>query len=550
MRPDRLILRHPFDTYKFPEQPSFSFTSNINTSMFRFQDLLLIAFSYAIAHITILCIYRVTLHPYAKYPGPFLAKFSNLYGLYYAYIGDIHIDVERCHKKYGKFVRYRPNGILVNSPNGFHDIYGNGKKLKKSKSYAVHGQGNLIGIQDKAEYASMKKIFQQGFSDSANREHEPKVIQEIDTFIEKISENESPDASKDGWSSPKNMSLWCNYLTTDVVCKAVFTTSWNLLTSTANRGVTETFKTIVHLIGVLHYWPHMPYHDQAALVFMPHLALSIAPLMKYSQSVMASSKAAREKDSSVKDVWGLVINARDPETGELALKPDIVRRNTANFIIAGSDTTASSIAATLFYLSRNPAAYAKVAQEVRSVFASESAIHAGPALNSCVYLRAAINESMRMTPVAPAPLWREAEPGCKVDGEIIPTGLNVAAGIFSLQHNAEAFPDPYKWDFNRWLADPAKDEDVEKERIKEMSRSFAPFSVGSRQCIAKNFAMMELLLTVAKVFWLLDFEKAGSLGEGKKGAGEGREREGEYQLKSYFTSFMEGPMVRFKRRDI
>lgn len=157
---------------------------------------------------------------------------------------------------------------------------------------------------------------------------------------------------------------------------------------------------------------------------------------------------------------------------------------------------------------------------------------------------------MRMTPVAPAPLWREAEPGCKVDGEIIPTGLNVAAGIFSLQHNAEAFPDPYKWDFNRWLADPAKDEDVEKERIKEMSRSFAPFSVGSRQCIAKNFAMMELLLTVAKVFWLLDFEKAGSLGEGKKGAGEGREREGEYQLKSYFTSFMEGPMVRFKRRDI
>lgn len=57
--------------------------------------------------------------------------------------------------------------------------------------------------------------------------------------------------------------------------------------------------------------------------------------MKYSQSVMASSKAAREKDSSVKDVWGLVINARDPETGELALKPDIVRRNTANFIIAG-----------------------------------------------------------------------------------------------------------------------------------------------------------------------------------------------------------------------
>lgn len=55
----------------------------------------------------------------------------------------------------------------------------------------------------------MKKIFQQGFSDSANREHEPKVIQEINTFIEKISENKTPDASKDGWTNPRNMSLWC-----------------------------------------------------------------------------------------------------------------------------------------------------------------------------------------------------------------------------------------------------------------------------------------------------------------------------------------------------
>jgi len=137
-----------------------------------------------------------------------------------------------------------------------------------------------------------------------------------------------------------------------------------------------------------------------------------------------------------------------------------------------------------------------------------------------------------------------------VDGELIPGGLNVAAGIFSLHRNVEAFPDPYKYDITRWLIDPKKDEAEEKKRIKEMSISFAPFSVGPRQCIAKNFALMELLLTMAKVFWLLDFERVGTLGEGRKGMGEGREREGEFQIKSYFTSYMEGPMIRFKRRAI
>jgi hypothetical protein len=91
------------------------------------------------------------------------------------------------------------------------DIYGNMKKVKKSKSYLVHGMTNLIGIQDKKEYARSKKIFQQGFSDTANREHEPKIIREIDTFIEKISENETPEKIPDGWSNPKNMTLWCMF---------------------------------------------------------------------------------------------------------------------------------------------------------------------------------------------------------------------------------------------------------------------------------------------------------------------------------------------------
>jgi cytochrome P450 len=156
-----------------------------------------------------------------------------------------------------------------------------------------------------------------------------------------------------------------------------------------------------------------------------------------------------------------------------------------------------------------------------------------------------------MSPVATQPLWRETDPGgCIVDGESIPEGFNVGAGIYTLHRNAEAFPDPYKFDIERWIVDPEKDEAEEKERIKEITRSFAPFSVGPRQCIAKNFALMELMLAMANVFLRLDFEKVGTLGEGRKGMGEGREREGEFQMKSYFTSYMDGPMIRFKVRDI
>jgi hypothetical protein len=219
---------------------------------------------------------------------------------------------------------------------------------------------NLIGIQDKKEYTKVKKIMQPGFSDSANREHEPKVIREIETFIEKISENETSEKATDGWSNPKNMTLWCmfltfkrkmfnllttlgNYLTTDVVSNVVFTTSWDLLTSTANHGITETFKTIVRLIGVLHQWPILNYFELSAILFLPHLAWSPSSLKKFSLSVIACRYEMGEKDPSIKDVFGLFSSAKDPDTGELALKPWDVRRNAANFIIAGNSSPFSRV---------------------------------------------------------------------------------------------------------------------------------------------------------------------------------------------------------------
>jgi hypothetical protein len=89
------------------------------------------------------------------------------------------------------------------------DIYDTLKKVRKSNSYRVHGAGNLIGIRDKKVYAKKKKIFQQGFSDAAIREHEVKIVREINTFCEKIEENELPEKTVGGWSNVKNMSAWC-----------------------------------------------------------------------------------------------------------------------------------------------------------------------------------------------------------------------------------------------------------------------------------------------------------------------------------------------------
>ncbi|KMQ46122.1 Cytochrome P450 [Trichophyton rubrum] len=68
-------------------------------------------------------VYLVLFHPLAKYPGPWLAKITNLYAGYHSWKGDLHIDMLNSHDKYGKFVRYGPNSLLVNTVDGLHGEY-------------------------------------------------------------------------------------------------------------------------------------------------------------------------------------------------------------------------------------------------------------------------------------------------------------------------------------------------------------------------------------------------------------------------------------------
>jgi hypothetical protein len=418
-------------------------------------------------------------------------------------------------------------------------------------------------LQDKAIYARKKRIFNQFLSDAAIRGYEIKVLETVEEFCAKVMPED------DGWTASKDMSRWCkssivalsrtlrltishvgNYLTLDVIAKVIFTTTLSLLSSPIHRSVIETNGIVVKLLGVVHQSAWLYNYKIAILTFLPGLAKSMPSLTEYTLNIIASSMEARKQNPDLKDAFAQLLRAKDPESkmGE-GLGPMDVSVNCSNVLVAGSDTSSSALSWTFFYLSHNPDAYSKVASEVRAAFPSNALICAGQVLNDCVYLRAAINDTMRLSPVVAQPLWREVENGgAMVADQKIPAGYNVGAGIYTLHHNSGVFPSPYEYDIERWVVQEGKDAEEEKQRIQAIQKSFAPFSVGPRQCIAKNFAMMELLLTMAIVIWRFDFESEGCLGEGGLGMGKGRERRGEFQLKSYFTTHMEGPMIRFQKR--
>jgi hypothetical protein len=65
--------------------------------------IILAPFALLLFYISLVITYRLTLHPLAKYPGPFLAKITDIYLAYHAWKGDRHLEYYRSHEKYGMF---------------------------------------------------------------------------------------------------------------------------------------------------------------------------------------------------------------------------------------------------------------------------------------------------------------------------------------------------------------------------------------------------------------------------------------------------------------
>ena len=207
------------------------------------------------------------------------------------------------------------------------------------------------------------------------------------------------------------------------------------------------------------------------------------------------------------------------------------------------------MAGCFYYLSRNPEAYAKVCGEVREMFSSADEIRTGQMLTSCVYLRACIDESLRMSPPVGGALWREVcKGGVNINGKIIPQGYDVGVGIYAIQHNPAYYPGPYRYVPERWIVS----ENTSQESVDLARSALSAFSTGPVGCVGKNLAYLELMVTIARVLWALDIK---DMTDTKLKAPEERylskykdHARTEYYLRDRFTSWKDGPMLSFRVR--
>lgn len=196
------------------------------------------------------------------------------------------------------------------------------------------------------------------------------------------------------------------------------------------------------------------------------------------------------------------------------------------------------MAAMLHYLSVTPASYERLAKEVRETFDSTEEICTGTKLNSCTYLRACIDEVLRICPSSGSAPWREAlTGGATIDGQYIPAGYDVGVGIYALHHNPEYYPEPSVFKPERCMTDDRVGNGI--NGFQKTKMTYQPFSSGPRSCIGKGLALVELTLTMAYIMYTLDFR---TVNPGRTMS------QTEFRVRDHISARKEGPVLQFRRR--
>ena len=438
-----------------------------------------------------LVLYRVYFHPLAKYPGPLLAKLTDLYSTYHAWKGDRHLEFWRCHEKYGPICRFGPNSLSFNTNTALKDIYGFGKNVRKADFYsafpATKDAYSTHSAIDRSMHARKRRVLSHAFSDTAIKSMEKYILDHIRSFCANLGEksfqsNTVSTIEKKGWTEPKNISDQTNYLTFDIMGDLCFGKAFGMLEKPDNRFAIDLVTNAAsrHLVC----GTYLPLHEYHIDKWLFHkIAGMRATYMKFSKA-QAVERTKLGEDADRKDFFYYLLKAKDPETGKGFSTSELWGESNL-LIIAGSDTTSTALSAAMFYLVHNPQALEKVTKEVRNTFSDVEEIKMGSTLSSLHFVRACIDEAMRLSPSVGGVLPRQVlAGGADIDGKQIPEGTVVGVPHYSIHHNTEYYPRPFEYKPERWIT--GSDPNVTAESVSAVQSAFCAFSIGPRGCIGKG----------------------------------------------------------------
>ncbi|KAH8146325.1 uncharacterized protein LAJ45_09518 [Morchella importuna] len=455
------------------------------TPYLTYPNLLSLAAAYCALYLVVEAFYNLFINPNSIYPGPKLAAVTKHWISVPWVAGNYPLIIKGLHEKYGPVVRIGPNELSYSSASSWKDIYGHvgGRKVfTKSSFYNDGTEPSVVSERDPHKHGRLRRLLSNGFSARSLAEQEPVVHQFVDKFIMQINKHVTNPKGDD-------MVKWYTFVAFDIIGDLAFGDPFGSLEDGKTHfWVENVSKGVAAGKWIFAFQKNWILSNLIPQLVPKHLKIAREKHLNYCQGKI--DKRLEEKNPK-KDLLTVLIAKHN--AGE-RFTPGEMRSNSQLIIVAGSETTATFLSGTSFYLCRNPATYKKLVDEIRGAFSSYDEI-TGLATESLPYLKAVIDEGLRIYPPVPMGMPR-VSPGETIDGKYVPEGTIVMTSSYAATHSELNFHRPDDFVPERWIDPNCTDK-------KEASQ---PFLLGSRVCLGRSLALLEMRLILCKMLWSYDME--------------------------------------------
>jgi cytochrome P450 len=195
----------------------------------------------------------------------------------------------------------------------------------------------------------------------------------------------------------------------------------------------------------------------------------------------------RRKDAAIStDALSMLMQARDPENRRLMPDSQLIDE-VLTMIVAGHETTASTLNWAWYLISQHPDVEQKLSNELDTLTSRFEFVD----LPRFLYTRQIIEETMRLYPAGWL-LTRKALCDDRLGEYFVPAGTEVYVPPYFIQRHSDLWEEPDRFNPDRFRPDNAR----RRHRLATI-----PFSTGPRNCIGEHFARMEMqvhLMTIGR----------------------------------------------------
>ncbi|KAL0939605.1 benzoate 4-monooxygenase cytochrome p450 [Colletotrichum truncatum] len=447
--------------------------------------------------------------PLKKYPGPFLAGWTNLWRLWQVIGADYAPKMKRLHEKYGPIVRLGPNLLDIDMPELIKVIYSTDGKWTKSDFYKnsssiVDGKitYHMFSETNNVEHARLKRPVVRHYSVPsvlAMESHMDKIIDDLCAHLQKRFTDTGESCE---------LGNWLAFYAWDFLGVVTFSKKFGYMDEGRDfDGTLAIGDQSIDYLGLCGQMPWIDYWLDKNPVYPlgpPNLS-NVTRIAVENLTDRLSGKDMNFKPEKP-DFLQYFIDSKTTHP-EIVDESTIIGYLLLN-LIAGADTTAITMRALFYYCLKNRRIWERLEEEVvASVPADRPAPHA--TARALPYLEAVCRETMRYHPAVSMTMERivPKEGLILPDGSLVPGGSLVGMNPYIVGRNKDVYGvDAEEYRPERWLQQDDEDDEAYKLRMRQWNAADITFGGGSRICLGRNLSLMEIYKTVPSLISRFEFE--------------------------------------------